>query len=455
MITLIQSIFLTAAGLIFLAGGGFSLTSLLEGEKRAAYLSAALTLFSTGIMLTVLFLPRPVQVWIEGAVLALFVLGIILFFLPEPRPKNEPQHPRHQIDERTIMFARARLEPGSAQYQEYYREYPHHLEDDHKTRQNPGLLAPQARFTDPFSSAAAGASFFLTESLREAVNGPRADQQQVEDPAKMTRWVKDLARYYGALDCGVTALKKAHIYSHIGRGSGTYGAPIELAHDFAVAFTVEMDHGLTGTAPRPTLTMESGRQYVESARVAVQLAAALRGLGYAARAHIDGNYRVIAPLVARDAGLGEIGRMGLLMTPKQGPRVRIGVVTTDLPLEVDPYQPDHALLDFCRICQKCAHNCPSRSIPFDDRKEDHGILRWKIKPDTCYRYWTVAGTDCGKCLAVCPYSHPDNWAHNAVRWGLSKSWLFRRAALVLDDFFYGKYPGTKQTSLADPRADHG
>ena len=51
----------------------------------------------------------------------------------------------------------------------------------------------------------------------------------------------------------------------------------------------------------------------------VQLAAAIRDLGYPARAHIDGNYRVIAPLVARDAGLGEIGRMGLLMTPRWVP----------------------------------------------------------------------------------------------------------------------------------------
>ena len=47
-----------------------------------------------------------------------------------------------------------------------------------------------------------------------------------------------------------------------------------------------------------------------------------------ARAHIDGNYQVIAPLVARDAGLGTIGRMGLLMTPELGPRVRLAVVTT-------------------------------------------------------------------------------------------------------------------------------
>ncbi|MFQ6103859.1 MAG: hypothetical protein ACE5OP_06150 [Candidatus Glassbacteria bacterium] len=75
----------------------------------------------------------------------------------------------------------------------------------------------------------------------------------------------------------------------------------------------------------------------------------IRNLGYPARTHIDGNYRVVCPLVARDAGIGEIGRMGLLMTPRLGPRVRIAVVcglgdgvcpintrSAECPLEGDP-----------------------------------------------------------------------------------------------------------------------
>ena len=81
--------------------------------------------------------------------------------------------------------------------------------------------------------------------------------------------------------------------------------------------------------------MESARRYLDSGAIAVQLALFLKGIGYRARAHIDGNYRVVCPLVARDAGLGEIGRMGILMTPALGPRVRIAVVTTDFPLVPD------------------------------------------------------------------------------------------------------------------------
>ena len=135
--------------------------------------------------------------------------------------------------------------------------------------------------------------------------------------------------------------------------------------------------------------------------------------------------------------------MGLLMSPRQGPRLRLGVVTTTLALTPDPREPNRALIDFCNICKKCAQNCPSRSIPFDRRREIDGALRWRIDSDTCFRYWNRVGTDCARCMAVCPYAHPDNWAHNLVRWGIQRSGFFRRLALWLDDLFYGRSPAVK------------
>jgi ferredoxin len=204
-----------------------------------------------------------------------------------------------------------------------------------------------------------------------------------------------------------------------------------------------MDFEMMGSSPDAPVVMESARQYVEAARIAVQLAAAIRALGYPARAHIDGNYRVIAPLVARDAGLGEIGRMGLLMTPTHGPRVRLGVVTAQVELVADPCKPDPSMIDFCTICSKCADNCPSRSIPFDDRREANGTLRWQINSETCFHYWNVIGTDCGRCMVVCPYSHPSTFSHNLIRWGNAHSGGFRRLANWMDDIFYGRNPAKR------------
>jgi reductive dehalogenase len=256
--------------------------------------------------------------------------------------------------------------------------------------------------------------------------------------------VKRLALYHGAVDVGVTELRPYHIYTHVGRGSGNWGDPIDLDHRWAVAFTVEMEHAVMRSAPEAPVVAESARQYVASAAIAILVANALRRMGFPARAHIDGNYRVIAPLVARDAGLGEIGRVGLLMTPRLGPRVRLGVVTTGMPLHCDPPGDDLSVIDFCTVCKKCAQNCPSNSIPSGDREQVDGGLRWAIDSDSCFRYWNAVGTDCARCMTVCPYSHPDSSAHNLVRWYIRRSGAARRLMLRMDDLFYGRRPPTRK-----------
>lgn len=136
--------------------------------------------------------------------------------------------------------------------------------------------------------------------------------------------------------------------------------------------------------------------------------------------------------------------MGLLITPEKGPRARIVVVTTTCELIPDGYTPDGSVLDFCTICQKCAASCPSRSIPFGDRQVSNGALRWQIEPESCFEYWATVGTDCGRCMTVCPYSHPDTFYHDLVRWGIHHSGAFRRLAIAGDDLLYGVRPKPKQ-----------
>jgi len=432
---------LVALGLVMLLGwGGFGLFSVGEGERRAARVAlGAAALTSLPLFLAAL-LPVAVKLALLGLILAGGIVGAILFTLPIGRVERGNDVPRQRFDERDIMFARAYLIPGSPEYEAYYAMRPENQVADDKIRALPGLLSPAAKKANTLAFASARASFALTGALREEVEGPPDAVRSQLTAAQMTPYIKDLARYYGARTVGITELQPYHVYSHIGRGSGEYGAPITLDHRYAIAFTVEMDHAMMGPAPDAPTVMESARQYVEAARVALQLSYLIRWLGYPARAHIDGNYRVIAPLVARDAGLGEIGRMGLLMTPELGPRVRLGVVTTDLPLIPDQRSDDTSAIDFCRICKKCAENCPSRSIPLDDRQEIGGALRWRINSDSCFHYWNVTGTDCGLCMAVCPYSHPDNPAHNLMRWAVRRSGLARRAVLWMDDVFYGHKP---------------
>jgi reductive dehalogenase len=271
------------------------------------------------------------------------------------------------------------------------------------------------------------------------VEGEPASERVETDAHAITAFLQEWTKKLGAISVGITELRNYHLYSTIGRGP-QYGQPVTLRHRFAIALTVEMDKFMLDHAPFGPTVMESAQQYLESGAVAVQLATFIRSLGYPARAHVDANYRVICPLVARDAGLGEIGRMGLLMTPELGPRVRIAVVTTDLPLVVDERRRDLTMIDFCERCRKCAEACPSRAIPLDGRREIDGVMRWRIDAEACYTVWCRLGTDCGRCMRVCPYSHPDNALHRIVRRGVRNSSLARRLAIVFDDVCYGKTP---------------
>jgi ferredoxin len=425
--------------------GGFALVSLREGERRAARISGAITIVGCGIFVLGATLPASFQTYILLTAMGEGVLALILLLLPLGRADRLRDVPSKRFDERDIMFARARLQPRSERYKAYYAMRPENKEKDELFRAQPGLLSPDAKHADPMLFAASEASFTLTDSMHAMVEGEPASQKisLPKNPAR-TEFVKSMARYFGALDVGVTGLRPEHVYSHIGRGPGEWGGALEVEHKYAIAFIVEMDYEIMGIAPEAPVVMESARQYVEAGRVAVQLAQVIRSWGYPARAHMDGNYRVICPLVARDAGLGEIGRMGLLMTPRLGPRVRVAVVTTDLKLIPDKNKPDPSIIDFCTVCGKCAENCPPKAISLDDRVEIDGAMRWKIDSDLCFRYWTAIGTDCGRCMTVCPYSHPDSFYHNLIRWGNERSGAFRRGALWLDDLFYGNEPSRRE-----------
>ncbi|NIM94849.1 MAG: 4Fe-4S dicluster domain-containing protein [Anaerolineales bacterium] len=438
-------IVLLILGILFLVAFlTFTIVSIREGERRAARIGVVLSLAVSFPLLAAITLPIEIQLAALGLIAVLFLIALVLFILPVGQVDQGKDIPEIRFDERDIVFARARLIHGSPEFESYYAMRPENLPIDEKFRSLPGLLSPDSLKANPSAFASARASFKLTHAMREEVDGSVAPAQSNLTPNHTTVLIKKLSLYFGAVSVGITELKPYHIYTHIGRGSGKYGDPITLNHRYAIAFTVEMDHRMMMSAPEGPIVMESARQYVESAKVAVQLGYLIRSMGYPARAHIDGNYRVIAPLVARDAGLGEIGRMGILMTPNLGPRVRLGVVTTDLPLRPDVRKFYTSMIDYCTFCKKCAENCPSRSIPSGDRDEIDGALRWRIDPDTCFRYWNAVGTDCGICVAVCPYSHPDNFVHNAVRWGIERSGMARRASLWLDDVFYGR------THIAEP-----
>jgi ferredoxin len=433
----------TIAAGVLLAGTMlyFAVVSVQENEPRAARRA-----FLIMLLLLVLYVAIGVagllnETPIGGILLLLTGAALVALILPfGKRLPDEDDIPAGRIDERDIMFSRNLLQPGSEKFEAYYQRRPEKKALDDKFRQRPGLMGEGALYYDPFTAAATEASFKTVAAFHALLDEEDESlKQEAVDPAQMAVFLKEWAKKLGAVSVGITELKPHHLYSIIGRGE-RYGQPVELNHTYALALTVEMDELFLDRAPHGPTAMESAQQYLNSGAIAVQLAEFIRELGYSARAHIDGSYRVVCPLVARDAGLGEIGRMGLLMTPELGPRVRLAVVTSDIPLVADERVRDLTMIDFCERCLKCADACPSKSISFDGRQAIDGVYRWQINSESCFTYWCTIGTDCAICMRSCPYSHPDNFLHNVVRAGIKQSVLFREVALKMDDFFYGRTP---------------
>jgi len=163
---------------------------------------------------------------------------------------------------------------------------------------------------------------------------------KIDDPETNTRRVKKAAALFGASLAGVCNLDRRWIYSPAylltPEGGKTDANIIPEEFKYAIAIAVEMDYDAIRCSPTGPASIATGLGYSKMAFSAGLLAQYIRGLGY--QAIPCGNDTACSIPIAIDAGLGEMARNGLLITPEYGPRVRLAKVLTDLPLVLDRLQ---------------------------------------------------------------------------------------------------------------------
>jgi len=231
---------------------------------------------------------------------------------------------------------------------------------------------------------------------------------EVEDSSSMSEQIKEAAIVYGADLVRICQLDHRWMYSHDRTGN-----PVEIPSEFryAIVMAVGMDPVAIRTSPAFSAATAVGIGYSRMAFTIACLAEFIRNLGY--QAIPMGNDTALSIPLAIDAGLGELGRNGLLVTPQFGPCVRLCKVFTDLPIEAD--KPiEFGVADFCRRCGKCADACevgaisrePESSFEVACASNNPGILRWAVNQDRCYAFFMDNGGDCSTCIAACPFT-PD------------------------------------------------
>jgi hypothetical protein len=241
----------------------------------------------------------------------------------------------------------------------------------------------------------------------------------IEDPEKMTNQVFKAANFFGANLVGVTRINEKWVYAnerHTLR-------KLELSPEvkFAIVMAVEMDEIGIATSPEVPAASATGICYSKMAFISSMMAEFIRNLGY--KAVPSGNDTALSVPFAVDAGLGQLGRNGLLITPDYGPRIRLCKVFTDLPLVPD--KPiEFGVTEYCRKCKKCAEACEAEAISYEDepvfepacKSNSIGILKWPVNGEKCYNYWCENGIDCSTCISVCPYNTGLKEASSELFW---------------------------------------
>lgn len=265
-----------------------------------------------------------------------------------------------------------------------------------------------------------------------------------DSPEDASKVVKRAAKFYGASMVGIAPYDERWVFSRVFDKKKLESVPNDLPFEpkNVIVMALEMDYIGIQAAPTYLELAATGNIYSNISVVVNKLSHFIRNLGY--QTIPCGNDTALSVPLAIHAGLGELSRIGILITPEYGPRVRLCKIFTDLPLAVD--KPiTFGVTEFCTTCMKCADSCPSGAIStakepsFQDFgiSSNGGVKRWAADGEKCLKQWGVTGTDCGICIHVCPYNKTSEWHHDLSK--LATRTPARPVLRFFDDLFgYGK-----------------
>ncbi|MBT8418337.1 MAG: 4Fe-4S dicluster domain-containing protein, partial [Silicimonas sp.] len=303
---------------------------------------------------------------------------------------DEPRVPR--VPKRTDMFARAQFGDLGPAVQEGAK-------GGHYARKAAPSMAERRML---------GAFVLLQDGAPG--RGPRP----VDAPGNALA-VKATSYFLGIDAVGISRCPDWTWYSH-----DATGTPIDPPHPNAISMIVDQGfETMEGASGDDWISVaQSMRAYLRFSLLGGVIAQQIRNLGYSAKAHtvLDGD--VLQPPLLLLSGLGEVSRIGeVILNPFLGPRLKSGVVTTDMPLDHD--KPiDFGLQAFCGACNKCARECPSGAITAGPKLMFNGYETWKSDSQKCatYRITTQGGAMCGRCMKTCPWNLEGLFAEKPFRW---------------------------------------
>lgn len=235
------------------------------------------------------------------------------------------------------------------------------------------------------------------------------------DPQVVAQNIKAASYFLGVDAVGISRCPDWTWYSH-----DAVGEPNVPTQDQAISMIIDQGYEtMEGASGDDWISVsQSMRAYLRFSLLGGVIANQIRSLGYSAKAHSVMDGEVLQPPLLLLSGLGEVSRIGeVILNPYLGPRLKSGVVTTDLPMAHD--KPiDFGLQKFCESCNKCARECPSGAITAGPKLMFNGYEIWKSDSQKCatYRITTPGGAMCGRCMKTCPWNLEGLFAEKPFRW---------------------------------------
>ena len=378
--------------------------------------------------------------------------------------------PVDRFDQKYQMFNRPTWDPeiqGLLKDWSFFSEAKDKLGytlQDQALQQASGIGTQLALFNTSKPNPSPVSKAIIAAMMAGKLSGPamaRAPRERpkinISDPEVLTRDIKKVATYFGANIVGICRLDRRWVYSHTyesarldqgdaGEKAVGESKPQEIPPEFeyAVVMGFEEEYDMMKYFPTYIADAPTSMGYSRMAIANAHFSAFIRNLGYKAIDCSTNDVALSIPM-AMQAGLGDLGRNGLLITPQFGPRLRLSKVITDLPLLANS-PIDFGVTEFCAVCKKCADLCPSRAITFGERTIEPnnvsnagGAIKWRIDAEKCRVYWSRVKKGCTICVACCPYNKANTWSHRTVRWFTDHARWLDAFCVRMDDLLgYGK-----------------
>lgn len=220
-----------------------------------------------------------------------------------------------------------------------------------------------------------------------------ADKKEQAPAEEWTAKVKELALRASAESVGIARMRPEWLFE----GS-------DLDYRWIIIVAMKMDFDNLAQAPSVTTSVETMAQYSRGAKIAKRLAGWIRERGWDAHPHCGpASGPVLLIPAAIEAGIGQLGKHGSMISRQHGSNFRLAGIMTDLPLIADK-PADFGSDDFCQSCKICIDACPPAAIG-NERQMVRGDRKWYTDFDKCIYYFNE-NMSCAICLAVCPWSKP-------------------------------------------------